>query len=153
MPASVASWSTSSQPSSTIGAMTMASTPWLMKLRTAAICAAGSLSAALKTRSKPFSSENAAFIDSVLAERQPDSEPVCAKPTVIEFVAARRLRPAGVRTVAGASGGRQGQSAQNREAGEKLLLLHVPKPPRLGPASMPDVGDEPTSHEAACSEC
>ena len=71
MSASAASWSTSSQPSSTIGAMTIASTPWLMKLRTAAICAAGSLSAALKTRSKPFSSENAFFIDSVLALRQP----------------------------------------------------------------------------------
>ena len=83
MPASAASWSTSSQPSSTIGAMTIASTPWLMKLRTAAICAAGSLSAALKVRSKPFSSENAVFIDSVFALRQPDSEPVCAKPTLM----------------------------------------------------------------------
>ena len=59
MSASAASWSTSSQPSSTIGAMTIASTPWLMKLRTALIWAAGSLSAALKTRSKPFSFENA----------------------------------------------------------------------------------------------
>ena len=41
MPASLASLSTSSQPSSTIGATTIASTPWLMKLRTAAICALG----------------------------------------------------------------------------------------------------------------
>ena len=82
MPASAASCSTSSQPSSTIGAMTIASTPWLMKLRTAAIWAAGSLSAALNVRSKPFSSENAVFIDSVFALRQPDSEPVCAKPTL-----------------------------------------------------------------------
>ena len=63
--------------------MTIASTPWLMKLRTAAICAAGSLSAALKTRSKPFSLENAFFMDSVFALRHPDSEPVCAKPTLI----------------------------------------------------------------------
>ena len=61
----------------------MASTPWLMKLRTALICAAGSLSAALNTRSKPFSFEKASFIDSVLALRQPDSEPVWAKPTLI----------------------------------------------------------------------
>ena len=63
--------------------MTIASTPWLMKLRTAAICAAGSLSAALNTSSKPFSSENAVFIDSVFALRQPVSEPVWAKPTLI----------------------------------------------------------------------
>ena len=61
----------------------MASTPWLMKLRTALIWAAGSLSAALNVRSKPFLSENASFMDSVLALRQPDSEPVCAKPTLI----------------------------------------------------------------------
>ena len=54
-----------------------------MKLRTAAICAAGSLSAALKTRSKPFSVEKAVFIDSVFALRQPDSEPVWANPTLI----------------------------------------------------------------------
>jgi hypothetical protein len=74
--ASAASCNTSSQPSSTIGAMTMASTPWLMKPRTAAIWAAGSLSAALKISSKPFSSEKAVFIDSVLAERHPDSDPV-----------------------------------------------------------------------------
>jgi len=83
MSASAASCSTSSHPSSTIGAITIASTPWLMKLRTAAICAAGSLSAALKTRSKPFSFENASFMDSVLALRQPDSDPVCANPTLI----------------------------------------------------------------------
>src|SRR6185503_7806682 len=81
--ADLASLRTSSQPSLTIGAMTIASTPWLMKLRTAEICAAGSLSAALNTRSKPLSLENAAFIDSVFALRQPDSEPVCANPTLI----------------------------------------------------------------------
>ena len=79
----LASLSTSSQPSLTIGAMTIASTPWLMKLRTAAICAAGSLSAALNIRSKPFAVENAFFIDSVFALRQPDSEPVWANPTLI----------------------------------------------------------------------
>ena len=83
MLASLASFSTSSQPSVTIGASTMASTPWLMKLRTAAICASGLLSAALKMRLKPFSVENAVFIDSVLALRQPLSEPVWAKPTVM----------------------------------------------------------------------
>ncbi len=66
-----------------MGAITMASTPWLMKLRTALICAAGSLSAALNTSSKPFSSENASFMDSVLALRHPDSDPVWAKPTLI----------------------------------------------------------------------
>ena len=54
-----------------------------MKLRTAAICAAGSLSAALKVRSKPFSLENAFFMFSVFALRHPDSDPVCAKPTLI----------------------------------------------------------------------
>ena len=89
MSASLASWSTSSQPSSTMGAITMASTPWLMKLRTALICAAGSLSAALNTRSNPLSFENAAFIDSVLALRQPDSEPVCAKPDLDRAATAR----------------------------------------------------------------
>ena len=68
--------------------MTMASTPWLMKLRTAAICAAGSLSAALNTSSKPFSFENASFMDFVFAARQPDSEPVCAKPTLMVLDAA-----------------------------------------------------------------
>src|SRR4051812_5376840 len=40
MSASLASCRTSSHPSSTIGAITIASTPWLMKLRTAAIWAA-----------------------------------------------------------------------------------------------------------------
>ncbi len=83
MLASFASFSTSSQPSVTMGASTMASTPWLMKLRTAAICASGLLSAALKMRLKPLASLNASFIDSVLALRQPLSEPVCAKPTVM----------------------------------------------------------------------
>ena len=83
MSASLASWSTSSQPSSTMGATTMASTPWLMKLRTRADLCGGSLSAALNTRSNPLSFEKASFIDSVLALRQPDSEPVCAKPTLI----------------------------------------------------------------------
>ena len=78
-----ASFSTSSHPSVTIGAMTIASTSWLMKERTAAICAAGSLSAALKVRSKPFSLEKAVFIDSVFAERQPLSDPVWANPTLI----------------------------------------------------------------------
>ena len=89
----LASLSTSSQPSLTIGAMTIASTPWLMKLRTAAICAAGSLSAALKIRSKPFALENAFFMDSVLAARQPDSEPVCANPTLIGPLAALEPEP------------------------------------------------------------
>ena len=79
----MASLRTSSQPSSTIGAMTIASTFWLMNDRTAAICAAGSLSAALNTSSKPLSSEKAVFIDSVFALRHPLSEPVCAKPTVM----------------------------------------------------------------------
>ena len=63
--------------------MTIASTLWLMNERTAAIWAAGSLSAALKVRSNPFSLEKAAFIDSVFAERQPLSDPVCANPTLI----------------------------------------------------------------------
>jgi hypothetical protein len=54
-----------------------------MKDRTAAIWAAGSLSAALKVRSNPFSGEKAVFIDSVFAERQPLSDPVWAKPTLI----------------------------------------------------------------------
>ena len=89
----MASLRTSSQPSLTIGAMTIASTPWLMKLRTAAICAAGSLSAALKMRSKPFSLENAFFMDSVFALRQPHSEPVWAKPTLIRAVVPLRLGP------------------------------------------------------------
>jgi len=62
--------------------MTIASTPWLMKLRTAAICASCLLSAALKISLKPFASENASFMDCVFAARQPDSEPVWAKPTV-----------------------------------------------------------------------
>ncbi|BDO40822.1 hypothetical protein CELD12_03120 [Cellulomonas sp. NTE-D12] len=37
---------------------------------------------------KPFASENASFIDCVLAARHPDSEPVCANPTVITLCAA-----------------------------------------------------------------
>ena len=41
------------------------------------------MSAALKVRSNPFSSEKAVFIDSVFAERQPLSEPVWANPTAI----------------------------------------------------------------------
>ena len=55
----------------------------LINERTAAIWAAGSLSAALNVRSNPFSLEKAAFIDSVFAERQPLSDPVCANPTLI----------------------------------------------------------------------
>ena len=117
--------------------MTMASTPWLMKSRTAAICAAVSLSAALKVRSKPFSAENAVFIDSVLAQRQPDSEPVCAKPTVISLVPAATVAavPAGVvRTRA--AGRDEGESPQQRDAAEKTFFF-MPKPPRSGPASLP----------------
>ena len=84
--ASLASLSTSSQPSTVIGAMTIASTPWLMKLRTAAICASCLLSAALKMSLKPLASLNASFIDCVFAARQPDSEPVCANPTVMTLL-------------------------------------------------------------------
>jgi len=94
MPASLASVRTSSQPSSTIGAMTMASTPCVMKLRTAAICASILLSAALKMRLKPFSSEKASCIDSVLALRQPLSEPVWAKPTVMRSLSPPAPPPA-----------------------------------------------------------
>ena len=115
MSASSASCRTSSQPSSTIGAITIASTPWLMKLRTAAIWAAGSLSAALKTRSKPFSFENAFFMDSVLALRQPDSEPVCAKPTLIVSPPLPELAARiGVATTAGRE---ECQGTQHRDTG------------------------------------
>src|SRR4051812_37369324 len=85
--ADLASLSTSSQPSTVIGAITIASTPWLMKLRTAAIWASCLLSAALKISLKPFASENASFIDCVFAARQPDPEPAWAKPTVIAAAA------------------------------------------------------------------
>ena len=77
-----------------MGAITIASTSWLMKLRTAAICAAGSLSAALKMRSKPLSLENAFFIASVFALRHPDSEPVCAKPTLMALPSVLAAAPA-----------------------------------------------------------
>ncbi len=92
--------------------MTIASTPWLMKLRTAAICAAGSLSAALKIRSKPFAVENAFFMDSVFALRQPDSEPVWANPTLIGPV---RLAPRWGRRAAAAARGATAAGRDDRQ--------------------------------------
>ena len=92
-----------------------------MKSRTAAICAAVSLSAALNVSSKPFSAEKAVFIDSVFALRQPDSEPVCAKPTVMG------PSSAGVAAVAARTGAAcrdKCQRCQQGTAGEELLL-HV----------------------------
>ena len=109
-----------------MGAITMASTPWLMKLRTAAICAAGSLSAALNTSSKPFSSENASFIDSVLALRHPDSDPVWAKPTLI--VPSPPAVAAGVR-VAATARREECQGTQQGDTGTELRLHS--KPPRV----------------------
>ena len=118
MPAVLASLRTSSQPSLTIGAMTIASTPWLMKLRTAAIWAAGSLSAALKMRSKPFAVENAFFMDSVFALRQPDSEPVWAKPTLIGPVVVSPVLVAAGAPARGATAGRDHrQGPQQSDAG------------------------------------
>src|SRR4051812_49727726 len=84
--AALASFRTSSQPVVTTAAITIASTPWLMKLWTAAIWFSGLLSAALKISLKPFLAEKAAFIDWVLAERHPDSDPVWAKPTVMTLL-------------------------------------------------------------------
>ena len=49
----------------------------------------------VEVRSKPFSLEKAFFMDSVFALRQPDSEPVCAKPTLIGLPAGLVL-PLGV---------------------------------------------------------
>ena len=133
MPASDASCSTSSQPSSTIGAMTIASTPWLMKSRTAAICAAVSLSAALNVSSKPFSAEKAVFIDSVFALRQPDSEPVCAKPTVMGPSSPASppspLEPA--HPVATSA------NAASRAPPARNFFFMFTKPPRSGPAPLP----------------
>jgi len=121
IPAAWASFRTSSQPSVTIGAITIASTFWLMKERTAAICAAGSLSAALKVRSKPFSWEKAVFIDSVFAERHPLSEPVWANPTLITSDAAEgaALPPASV-----------------VESEEQPAMVSDKAPIRTAPASM-----------------
>ena len=48
--------------------------------------ASGLLSAALKISLKPFFAEKASFIDWVLAARHPDSDPVCAKPTVMTLL-------------------------------------------------------------------
>src|SRR5476649_246840 len=91
--AALASLSTSSQPVVTTAAMTIASTPWLMKLCTAAIWFSGLLSAALKISLKPFLAEKAVFIDRVFAARHPDSDPVWANPTVITLLAEPPVAP------------------------------------------------------------
>jgi len=111
--------------------MTIASTLWLMKLRTAEICASCLLSAALKISSKPFSFEKAFFIDSVFAARQPDSDPVCAKPTLI------RSPPPPLPPAPGAVLPAQpvatSASAPSMAAAAKTVFF-IPKPPCSGPA-------------------
>ena len=123
MPASPASFRTSSQPSVTIGAMTMASTFWLMNERTAAICAAGSLSAALNVRSNPFSFEKAVFIDSVFAERQPLSEPGLGEPDLDHLGCRTRGQP-------------HSRAASVVESEEQPAMVSDIAPIRTTPASM-----------------
>ncbi len=79
--ASLASFSTESQPVETTGARKMASTPWAMKDRIALIwfscfCWA---SAILKLMLRFLASD---LETEVSAARQPDSEPICEKPMV-----------------------------------------------------------------------
>ena len=71
MPASLASFSTSSQPSSTIGRDNDRVDALVDEAAHSRDLGSGLLSAALKMSSKPFASEKAVFIDSVLAARQP----------------------------------------------------------------------------------
>ena len=136
MPASFASLRTSSHPVVTTGAMTIASTPWLMKLRTAAIWFSGLLSAALKMSLKPFFAENASFIDSVLAERQPLSEPVCAKPTVMTLPPPP---PDAVPPPAPLAQPVAASAIAPMSAKPARILFFIPQPPRLGPAASPGV--------------
>ena len=78
--------------------------------------------------------ENAFFIDSVFALRQPDSEPVWANPTLIGPAARRCWPPWLLAAARGATttGRDHRQGPQQGDTG-KQLLLHA-RPPRLGPA-------------------
>ena len=79
MPAAFASCSTASQPVSTTGEKAIRSTPWVMKVLIEEICLAWSPSAEVNCRSTPYCSAEA-LMESVLALRQPLSEPTWAKP-------------------------------------------------------------------------
>lgn len=77
MPASRASMSTSSQPLSTMGEMTITSILCRINSRTASSWACWSLSASMAVRSTP-NSRAASRIDWLFASRQPLSVPTCA---------------------------------------------------------------------------
>ncbi|KQS72330.1 hypothetical protein ASG39_00650 [Rhizobium sp. Leaf371] len=96
--ASLASPSTSSQPVATTGATKIASTPCAMNERSALIWFSCFCWASANFRSMPRFSASC-FVTVVSAARQPDSEPICEKPTVMSAAdALEKTQPA--RTVA-----------------------------------------------------
>src|SRR6476619_4018651 len=79
MSAAFASWRTASHPVSTTGENAIRSTPWVMKVLMEEICLAWSPSAEVNCRSTLYCSADD-LMESVLALRQPLSEPTWAKP-------------------------------------------------------------------------
>lgn len=98
--ASLASFSTESQPVATTGAMKIASTPWATKERTALIWFSCFCWASEIFRSMPRLSASALAV-LVSAARQPNSEPICEKPTT-SFLSAAWTAPSPMNRAAAA---------------------------------------------------
>ncbi len=112
MSAAFASCRTASQPVSTTGENAIRSTPWVMKVLIEEICLAWSPSAEVNCRSTLYCSADD-LMESVLALRQPLSEPTWAKPITAPS------------STAGSTGGSSPPASAEPEAADDALALLV----------------------------
>src|SRR6478736_5064975 len=112
MSAAFASCRTASHPVSTTGENAIRSTPWVMKVLMEEICLAWSPSAEVNCRSTLYCSADD-LMESVLALRQPLSEPTWAKPITAPS------------SIAGSTGGSSPPASAEPEGADDALALLV----------------------------